>query len=140
MIISRNARFDMIFCAIIKASKASRRGTQRNGSKDCWLCGDRSDPCQGSQLFEHRHTLCYSKAPERGLRTELVWRSCNLQIFLVVVLALFILGPVRSLYQRMERWHRSRRFRGAVESLDAVQKTLSNLAVEKSEVKRQKAE
>jgi hypothetical protein len=38
---------------------------------------------------------------------------------------------VRSVYQRMERWHRSKRFRGAVESLDAVQKTLSNLAERK---------
>ena len=63
-----------------------------------------------------------------------------MQIFLVVVLGVLTVGMVRSVYQRMERWHRSKRFRGAVESLDAVQKTLSDLAEEKSEVRRQKAE
>jgi hypothetical protein len=63
-----------------------------------------------------------------------------LQIFPVVVLAVLVLAMARSVYQRMERWYRSKRFRGAVESLDAVQKTLSSLAMEKSEIRSQKAE
>jgi len=63
-----------------------------------------------------------------------------LQILLLVVLAVLVVAMIRSIYQRIERWLQSKRFRGAVESLDAVQKTLSNLGVEKSEISSQKAE
>jgi uncharacterized protein YjiS (DUF1127 family) len=63
-----------------------------------------------------------------------------LQILLLVVLAVLVVAVIRSIYQRIERWLQSKRFRGAVESLDAVQKTLSNLGVEKSEIRSQKAE
>jgi hypothetical protein len=47
---------------------------------------------------------------------------------LFVVGAVGMLMSTRSVYNRFERWNRSRRLRGAKECLDAVHNTLADLA------------
>jgi hypothetical protein len=54
-----------------------------------------------------------------------------MEFLLLTIVAVMAAVIVRGGYQRMARWHRSKRFRGAVESLDAVQKALANLAERK---------
>jgi hypothetical protein len=69
---------------------------------------------------------------ERGLRTEVVLGCCIMQSVVLAIAAMVIMVMVRGVYHRIERWHRSKRFRGAVESLDAVQEALAKLAESKA--------
>jgi hypothetical protein len=54
-----------------------------------------------------------------------------MEFLLFATVAIAIVLMVLGVYRRVERQHRSKRLRGAVESLDAVQKTLANLAESK---------
>lgn len=54
---------------------------------------------------------------------------------LLAIVASVIMLMVWGVYQRIERWHRSKRYRGAVESLDAVQKALTKLGENKAKAR-----
>jgi len=56
---------------------------------------------------------------------------CSIDFLLLTIVAVVAVVMISGGYQRMARWERSKRFRGAVESLDAVQKALANLAESK---------
>ncbi len=58
-----------------------------------------------------------------------------MEFLLFSIVAVVIVLMICGVYQRMERWHRSKRFRGAVESLDAVQKALTKLAESKEKAR-----
>ena len=58
--------------------------------------------------------------------------GCSVMEFLLLtIVAVVAVVIISGGYQRVARWERSKRFRGAVESLDAVQKALANLAESK---------
>lgn len=50
---------------------------------------------------------------------------------LLAALAVVLVLIMRPIYLRAARWHQSRRFRHAIECLEAVQNTLLNLAERK---------
>ena len=51
-----------------------------------------------------------------------------MEYLLLTIGAVVAVVMIRGGYQRVARWQRSKRFRGAIESVDAVQNALANLA------------
>jgi hypothetical protein len=51
-----------------------------------------------------------------------------MEFLLLTIVAVMAVAMISGGYQRMARRQRSKRFRGAIESRDAVQKALANLA------------